>query len=298
MDINRLRYFCTICQTQSLTRAAEFLNLSPAALSKAMKLFEEEVGLELVRPSGRGIVITQEGLRLAEKGRQILEDVEQLPAYAKGQRRDGQELRLGSFEVFTTYLLGELYAELAGSYDLVVHELTPGKIEEALVERKVDLGLTYVPVPHHDLDHLQVGKVRMGVFGLQGKFKNKSLDGLPFAVPVEPLQGSPTKAQGLDGWLPSYGARQVRFKVTLMESALELMRRGLAVAYLPSFVVDLHNEYVQPKYRLEELDFSIKSGNTAPVYLVKRKDEKETALMKKIAKIVRLNLTGRTLLGP
>lgn len=290
MDTNRLNYFCTIAQTGSLAKASDFLGISPAALSKAMKILEEEVGFELLRPSGRGIVITQEGMRFAEKGQKILDELGQLSQYAKGILSNSSQIKLGSFEVFTTYLIGEIYKELSDTHDLVVHELGPGKIEEALLERKIDVGLSYIAIPHKDLDHLQLGKVRMGVFGLKDNFSKIPMNDLPFVIPVEPLSGAPTKAQGTDGWQPSYGPRTVRFKVSMMESALELVRRGLSVAYLPSFVVDLHNQYVLPKYKIEEIKFPEDAHRYSPVYLIKRKDEKESALMKKLAKAIRKNL--------
>jgi DNA-binding transcriptional LysR family regulator len=255
-----------------------------------MKILEEEVGFPLIQPSGRGIVITKEGERFAEKGQKILDELGQLSQYAKGVLSNSDQIRLGSFEVFTTYFIGEIYKELSESHDLIVHELGPGKIEEALLERKIDVGISYIAIPHKDLDHLQVGKARMGVYGLKDHFQKIPMSDLPFVIPVEPLVGAPTKAQGSDGWQPSYGPRTVRFKVGMMETALELVRRGLAVAYLPGFVVDLHNLYVQPKYKIEEILFPEDSARNSPVYLIKRKDEKETSLMKKLAKALRKNL--------
>lgn len=290
MDMNRLRYFCTVAQSGSLARAAEFLGLSPAALSKSMRILEEETGLELLRPAGRGIVITQEGVKLAERGQQLLHEFSQLTQFAKGSATHHQQLRLGTFEVFSTYLLGELLTEFSDPLDLVLHELTPGKIEQALLEMRIDVGLSYMAIPHKDLDHLELGKVHMGVYGIKENFIGMPLADIPFVIPVEPLSGAPTKAQGLDGWQPSYGPRNVRFKVTLMESALEIARRGAGVAYLPSFVIEIHNRYVQPKYKLKEINLTTKALRTNPVYLIKRKDEKETALMKKLAKAIRQNL--------
>lgn len=292
MDTNRLHYFCVVAQTGSLARAAELLHLSPAALSKSMKILENEIGLELMRPAGRGIIITPEGVRLAEKGLLLLQELTQLPQYAKGAQAKGIQLRIGTFEVFSTYLLGEIYAEFSDPHDLILHELSPGKIEQALIDMRIDVGLSYMAIPHKDLDHLELGKVRMGVYSATDAFPDMAIPDLPFVIPVEPLSGAPTRAQGLDGWQPSYGPRNVRYKVTLMESALELVRRGVAVAYLPNFVVEIHNKYVLPKYKIMEIDLPTRSIRSSPVYLIKRKDEKETGLMNKLAKVVRKSIKG------
>ncbi len=294
MDMNRLHYFCVIAQTGSLARAAELLHVSPAALSKSMKILEDEIGLKLMRPAGRGITITPEGLRLAEKSALLLQEFIQLPQYAKGIQTTGIQLRLGTFEVFSTYLLSEIYTEFSNPHDLVLYELSPGKIEEALIDMRIDIGLSYIAIPHKDLDHLELGKVRMSIYSIAGAFEDLPISDLPFVVPVEPLSGAPTKAQGLDGWQPDYGPRNVRYKVALMESAFELVRSGVAVAYLPSFVVEIHNKYVLPKYRLTEINLPSKSNRSTPVYLIKRKDEKETVLMKKLAKVIRRTTKGQS----
>jgi DNA-binding transcriptional LysR family regulator len=40
MDTNRLRYFLVVCETGSVRKAADLLHVSPAALSKAIKILE------------------------------------------------------------------------------------------------------------------------------------------------------------------------------------------------------------------------------------------------------------------
>lgn len=285
MDTNRIRYFCAIARAGSLAAAAKSLALSPAALSKSMRLLQEELGYALFQQSGRGIVVTKEGLRFAEKGALLLKDVDALPDYAKGSSSPNT-VRLGGFEVFTTYFLGELCSDILAQHDVLVHELLPGELEQALREDRIDLGLTYLPIPHHEIDHLEVSRVQMGIFGIK-KFNAKPFESLPFVVPIEPLHGVPTKAQGLDGWREEFGRRKIQFKVALMESALELCRRGLAVAYLPKFVVDLHNRALKEVFQLHEMPHPKKITGSASVYLVKRKSDMESRLAKKIAQKLR-----------
>src|SRR6185295_19654646 len=108
MDIDRLRYFSLIAETGSISRAAELLRLSPPALSKALKILEREVGMKLVVPSGRGILITDHGKLLANKARKVLNEIEALRELVPLPASADRPLRLGSFEVFTTYFLGAL----------------------------------------------------------------------------------------------------------------------------------------------------------------------------------------------
>ena len=108
-------------------------------------------------------------------------------------------------------------------------ELIPGH-EAAVAEGKADIGITYLPVPHAELDVLKVTTVEMGVFGAS-KWLDKAFDELPFVIPVAPVSGTPSKVQGLDGWPDHLRHRNIVFRVALLETALNLCRQGLAVGF-------------------------------------------------------------------
>ena len=66
METNRLKQFCTVKETGNLRKAANLLGISHSGLSKSMKALEEELGFPLFQSNGRGIVVTDEGLKLYE----------------------------------------------------------------------------------------------------------------------------------------------------------------------------------------------------------------------------------------
>lgn len=60
-----LRAFEATARTESLTAAAQSLNVTHAAISQHIRTLEAEIGCALTRRSGRGIVLTQQGQALA-----------------------------------------------------------------------------------------------------------------------------------------------------------------------------------------------------------------------------------------
>jgi DNA-binding transcriptional LysR family regulator len=294
MDTDRLRYFWTVSQTSSIHRASELLGISPAALSKAVKLLEKELETQLVIPAGRGIAITDEGKVLATKIEKLLGELDSLRAPGRPTGTGSEPLRLGSFEVFTTHCLGALARDYLEGVDLVLHDLTPGHLEEALGDRQIDLGITYLPIPHPDLDFLKVTTITMGVYARKGLWPGKLATEIPFAIPVPPIHGTPTKVIGMDGWPDNLVRREVKYRVTLMESALELCRSGMAAAFLPEFVVRLHNAKVKEEFQLHPRPAASPAGPLPakhlhqPVYLVKRKSDTENQALKRIAKALRM----------
>ncbi|MBI2027144.1 MAG: LysR family transcriptional regulator [Deltaproteobacteria bacterium] len=285
MDTNRLRYFCTVVKTKNLHRASEILNISVPALSKSIKVLEYELDKKLLIQVGRGIEITDVGLAVARKADKVLVAADELFEKEK-KENEFPVLRLGSFEVFTTYFLGSIMKDYFKDYALELLECAPGHLENALVQRVIDYGITYIPIPHPDLDFLKVTHIEMAVFG-RPHFKKMPLSKMPFVVPIIPVEGSPNKIKGLDGWPDHEHPRLKKYKVTLMESAMELCRHGLAVAYLPKFVVDLHNKSVVKERKLVDLSIKI-AKQKQDVFLIKRKSDAEGVIAKKLSKVLRL----------
>lgn len=286
MDIDRVRYFHVFADTGSLVRASEVLNISQPALSKALRLLATEVGLELIEPDGRGLKLTPAGKSFQKETAALLRQWLDLPKKLQ-MEETWTPTRIGSFEVFTTYFLGHLvdYVELDS---LEIHEFGPGRLEQALTDDRIDIGITYVPVPKAGVDFMEVTKIKMGLFSRGDVFKNLEFSELPFVTPLLPAGGTPSKVMGLDGWPDHLFERKVKYRVTVMESAMELCRKGLCVAYLPEFVVHLHNEHAKAEYRLHEIKSPIPQKNRMQsVYLVDRKGSQETALHRQIAKCLR-----------
>lgn len=289
MDINQLKYFCTIAKTGSMRKAAEILNISPPALSKTTKLLQDELGVTLITHVGRNIVLTDQGRQLAEKAQVLIENFAALRAEMELGTLEPDEIRIATFEVFSTHALEMLKHLGWNDKRLLLHDVLPGELEHALAQRQVDIGITYMPIPHSELEHLKIGAIEMGVFTHAEAFKGIKQNELPFVVPIMPITGSPSRIRGLDGWPDDAYPRKIRFQVTLMESALEIVRQGRGAGYFPIFVVDLHNARVKEDLRLVRRP-SIYKGRvcTTDVYLVKRRSDMESTVHKQIARALRL----------
>jgi DNA-binding transcriptional LysR family regulator len=285
MDIDRIRYFLAFCETGSLVKASEILRISQPALSKAFRLLEEELGLKLLEQEGRGLKLTESGQAFRKEVSPILNQLLSIPKKIQGTSNQ-LPTRIGTFEVFSTYFLSRLM-EFINIEALEVYEFIPGQLEEALTGNLIDIGITYIPIPKSGVDFTEITKIKMGIFGLK-QFQNSNYETLPFVIPLSPLAGTPSKVVGLDGWPDHKFKRKIKFRVTLMESAIELCRKGHAVAYLPEFIVNLHNENVKAEYKLLELQSPLsQKERMQSVFTVKRKESTESKIERNIAKAIR-----------
>ncbi len=291
MDTNRIRYFLSLIKTSSVTKAAELHRISPAALSKAIKVFEGELNEKLIVPDGRGILLTDRARAIApalEEIIQKLDGVIEKTDLTETHSDGNKPLRISTFEVFSTHFMERILSDAFKGRPCLISEMTPGQMEQAVAKRESDFALTYLPIPHPELDHLRVQQIEMGIFGLKKKFDDFSEGETPFVIPIAPIEGSPNKVRGLDGWPDDAFPRRILYRVGMLETALGICRRGLAVVYMPKFIAKMHNEIVRPEFALDEKHmpkrFPVRKEY---VYLVKRKTDLEDELAKKLGASLR-----------
>jgi DNA-binding transcriptional LysR family regulator len=289
MDTNKLLHFQVVARTANLREAATHLRMTHPGLAKSIRGLEAELGVELLTRDGRGIKVTSAGRRLLAAMQECLDAENRLLGAARGifdtQR---QRVRLGTFEVFSTWLSPALAHALGDDCQLVFNELIPGQLEQALVTGEIDYGITYLAIPTAQLDHIEVTRIQMGLFACGPILSlGERFADVPFVVPQSRVEGTPTRVRGLDGWPDDRIPRNVRYSVSLMETALALLRDGLAAAYLPRFVVEIHNRYVGPRYALKEMQLPARIAAAQPVYAVKSKTQKEDRRFRALCRVLR-----------
>ena len=293
MEINRLKQFCAIYGTGNLRQAADLIGMTPGALSKSMKHLQSELEVALFIQSGRGLAITDEGRKLYANAQRVISEHELMLNSMKQKEQQSRPVRIASFEPFTVYFIGNLIREYFQKEQLFVLERTLGHIEEVILSRQADLGITYAPVPHAELDFLKICSFEKRIYARKGCFSGMQISEIPFAAPFTPVLGSPTGITSVDGW-PDDVPRRLMYQLEMLEATLEVCRLGLAAIFAPDFVVSLQNRNLNPECRLYPVPMA--KGLTPLkriVYLVKRKSDNEDANSKKLAKALRLVCSGK-----
>ncbi|WP_457104276.1 LysR substrate-binding domain-containing protein [Methylobacterium sp. P5_C11] len=148
LDIDLLRSFVTVAETGALSRAAERVSRSQAALSMQMKRLENLVAQPLLRRTGRGVSLTVQGERLLRHARRILAAHDDALAELNGQSLNGS-LRIGCPDDYAQAFLPTLLRGFArhhpGAAIAVVCAATP-RLEKRLQQGGLDLALVSVPL--------------------------------------------------------------------------------------------------------------------------------------------------------
>lgn len=67
MDLLKLKYFHTVAKLEHVTKAAEELHVAQPAITKTVKILEDELGVSLLRRVGRNVKLTEYGELLKKR---------------------------------------------------------------------------------------------------------------------------------------------------------------------------------------------------------------------------------------
>ncbi|GAA4047435.1 LysR family transcriptional regulator [Arthrobacter methylotrophus] len=113
IEIAALRALVAVEQQGSVVAASEAMGFSPSAVSQQIKKLEKQSGVTVLERHGRGVLLTDRGMALAEYGRRILGELEELQAtlLADPSKPSGV-LRLVAFSTACRGLVGPMLGKL------------------------------------------------------------------------------------------------------------------------------------------------------------------------------------------
>jgi len=119
MTLVQLSYIITIAETGSMNRAAEKLLVSQPSLTNAVKELEKELGVTLLYRSGRGVVLTNDGMEFLPYARDIYSKYQALLGkygkYGTYKKKFGVSSQHYSFAV-------KAFVDMAKEYDMSQYE--------------------------------------------------------------------------------------------------------------------------------------------------------------------------------
>ena len=88
MEIRVLKYFLAVAREESITAAAEALHVSQPTLSKQLMDMEAELGKKLFERGNRRITLTEDGILLRRRAREIIDLMEKTEAELRDTEDD------------------------------------------------------------------------------------------------------------------------------------------------------------------------------------------------------------------
>ncbi len=132
MNLIQLKYFVSVCETGTVSAAAENLYIAQPSLSNAIKEMEQEFGVKLFARQHRGMVITPEGERLYKMAKELLSRAQQTENIMKDMGKQRKILRLGVPPMIGSVVLPKIYRDFMSDNPDIHIEITEGGQQELL----------------------------------------------------------------------------------------------------------------------------------------------------------------------
>jgi DNA-binding transcriptional LysR family regulator len=148
MELRHLRYFLAVSEASNFSKAAAQLRVAQPALSRQIRDLEEEIGVELLRRSPRGVRLTPEGRLFLEEVRQLLkrtdESVEKVRTLIRGEQ---SELHVGyrfpTMEILPPALAA--FQKAMPGVKVLLHELCSDELIAGLRNGMLELAVMLQP---------------------------------------------------------------------------------------------------------------------------------------------------------
>lgn len=154
-SLRQLQYLVAIAKHLNFTRAAESCFVTQSTLSAGLKELESILGAQVVERDRRTVVLTPLGREIAERGRSLLAEAEDLVELAAGAAEPmSGTLRLGVIPTIAPFLLPKALPGLRERYPqlkLALREDLTGNLLARLRDGELDLALIALPYETDDL---------------------------------------------------------------------------------------------------------------------------------------------------
>lgn len=149
MELRHLRYFVTLADCLSFTRAAERVHVTQSTLSHQIRQLEDEVGQPLFDRIGKRVVLTEAGESFLGYASKALREVDDGLSHLMraGDELTG-EVRIGATGTFNISFVPDclaMFLQRNPTVKVTVEELAADAIGQGLIDASLDVGIAYQP---------------------------------------------------------------------------------------------------------------------------------------------------------
>jgi DNA-binding transcriptional LysR family regulator len=199
MDLERLEIFIQVVELGSMRAAARAVHLTQPAVSRNIKLLEQQLGAKLFRRQGRGLALTAAGRALVPHAKNLLEMADGARReVARSAERAYFNLRLGTVDSVATFLLPEVLPRVQEAFPALVVRLNTARTAVLLDRVKndvLDLAIIASSGAPADLRARRVGRYDLQFYGRADRYgalrmvkEHDDLRDFP-VVEIEPPKG-------------------------------------------------------------------------------------------------------------
>jgi DNA-binding transcriptional LysR family regulator len=155
MDLRQFEMVIAVADNASFTKAGQQLHVAQSAISRKVRLLEDECGERLFKRVGKKVYITPAGETLLRYARKVFQDlrnasleISELAHLGRGQ------LRIGAGMIACTYILPPVLEKFKALYPRIELQVVTGPTDTLLSklrDNSIELGVFTLPIQYPDL---------------------------------------------------------------------------------------------------------------------------------------------------
>jgi DNA-binding transcriptional LysR family regulator len=165
MKIRHLRIFKTVCEEESITKAAEKLFMTQPAVSSAISELEGHLGVYLFDRISRRIYLNETGKLFLTKAIKLLDLYDDLEQNII-ELEDNATIKIGSSITIANFILPKAIVEFEKVYKKTPTKVIVGNarnIEEMLYNNEIDLGLIEGVIYNEELTKIPFSSYKLAI---------------------------------------------------------------------------------------------------------------------------------------
>ena len=294
LDWDDLRHALAIGTAGSLAGAARALGVNHTTVLRRLDLLESQLGTRLFDRKRSGYQPTEAGLALLEQARHMAARADEIERRVLGHDRElTGVLRVTTAFVVMEHLLPQPLADFARAYPGIEVEVVENAFLVDLASRHTDTDQGWtrreadvaVRLSGHVAEHLvgrQLGMTQCRVYALRGApglpQQVTALSALTREAPWVAFERD-ASTRVYDLWMRERLAQaNVRVRVDIFNAKAAMLRTGIGVGVLPTFMEPKHPELVAVSEPIPEL--------AQPVWMLTHPDLRQTARVRAFMQFV------------
>ncbi len=248
-DWNHLRAFLVTAEEGSLSAAARALNLTQPTLSRQVTSLEDALGVTLFERVGRGLELTETGLRLLDHARRMGEAAGGFALTASGQSQAVEgKVTITATDLASAYLLPPVLSQLAETAPGITVDIVAANDVRNLMRREADIALRNAAPTEPDLIARRLKDTSAHIYGSPAYIaRNGPLDTLAQVVAADWVSLGPPERMAVSLASVGLDVAPERFRYSSLNGHVltELVRQGLGLCVLPRDLAERVTDLVQ-----------------------------------------------------
>lgn len=243
MELRHLKYFVTVAEEQSFTKAAEKLFIAQPPLSRQIQNLENELGVLLFERVSRPLQLTEAGQFLYQHAVKLIANAEEVKSMTKRVGMVERTVRIGFVGSLLYGLLSRivyLYRQQYPQLKIELIEMTTTHQIPALKEGRIDVGFGRLRVSDPAIRRVLLRKERLMLAVHASHFLAQQKQGVHLADLVNetiflyPAQPKPNFSSQIVNLFSEYSLELKNFReVREIQLALGLVAAGEGICIVP-----------------------------------------------------------------